>query len=301
MATQVNNGAGFEYCCASALLQQYLNNDRQLSIDQQTIPGFKLRRDRFDDVKPELQEQMQKTAKAVAHHLTTSQESWAKNMFKPDRLYQMRVGDDARNMDVRDLVIYSDKGDQLGVSLKWNSSEIKSLRLGDDWFKQFHIQDSGEWQAAICEHHKQLGKYEYWRDAIAELGRDGVYGVYRNAVVAQIQKGQGEQFIKSFCQFLFGKQDYLKVMAIAKGKDISLAYYDSRNLPTRIVEAFPSSKGEHYFEITFDEGWTLLFRLHNKDSKINPEAVGSGMSLTITVTGWGHKSGQRCWTVADEY
>ena len=127
MATQVNNGAGFEYACASALLQQYRNNDRQLFIDQQTIPGFKLRRDRFDDVKPDIKEQMTKAAKAVAHHLTTSNESWGKGVFKKDVAYQMRVGDDARNMDVRDLVIYSDRGDQLGVSLKWNSSRDQVL------------------------------------------------------------------------------------------------------------------------------------------------------------------------------
>lgn len=300
MATQVNNGAGFEYACASALLQQYRNNDRQLFIDQQTIPGLKLRERRFDDVKPDIKEQMTKAAKAVAHHLTTSSESWAKNMFKPNCLYQMRVGDDARNMDVRDLVIYSDRGDQLGVSLKWNSDEIKSLRLGDNWFKKFHIPDSGQWKAAISEHHWMLSRYEFWRDAKDALGADGVYSVYASAVIAQIKRGEGKQFIDSLCQFLFGKQDYLKVMAIAKGKDISLAYYDSKNLPTKIYHIGPSSKGEHYLEVIFDKGWQLLFRLHNKDSKI-PKSVGLGMSLTTTVTGWGEKSGQRCWRVADEY
>ena len=301
MATQVNNGAGFEYACASALLQQYRNNGRQLSVDQQTIPGFKLRGHRFDDVNPDIKEQMTKAAKAVAHHLTTSNEPWAKNIFKPNCPYQMRVGDDARNMDVRDLVIYTDRGDQLGISLKWNSSEIKSLRLGDNWFEQFHIPDSGQWKEAISDHQQTLSRYEFWRDAVADLGRDGVYSVYRDAVVAQIKRGEGKPFIDSLSQFLFGKQNYLKVMAIAKGKKISLAYYDSKNLPTQIHHIGPSRKGKHYFQVAFDEGWTLLFRLHNKDSKIKPKAVGSGMSLTITVMGWGEKSGQHGWTVADEY
>ena len=301
MATQVNNGAGFEYACASALLQQYRNNDRQLFVDEQTTPGFNLRARRFDDVKPEIKEQMARAAKAVAHHLTTSHESWGKGVFKENVAYQMRVGDDARNMDVRDLVIYSDRGDELGISLKWNSAEIKSLRLGDNWFKQFYIPDLGQWKAAISEQHRILSRYEFWRDAIADLGLDGVYGVYRNAVIAQIKRGKGKQFIDSLCQFLFGKQDYLKVMAIAKGRDISLAYYDSKNLPTKIHHVGPSSKGEHYFEVIFDKGWQLLFRFHNKDSEIRPKKVGSGMSLTITVTGWGEKSGQRCWRVADEY
>ena len=301
MATQVNNGAGFEYACASALLQQYRNNGRQLSVDQQTIPGFKLRGHRFDDVNPDIKEQMTKAAKAVAHHLTTSNEPWAKNIFKPNCPYQMRVGDDARNMDVRDLVIYTDRGDQLGISLKWNSSEIKSLRLGDNWFEQFHIPDSGQWKETISDHQQTLSRYEFWRDAVADLGRDGVYSVYRDAVVAQIKRGEGKPFIDSLSQFLFGKQNYLKVMAIAKGKEISLAYYDSKNLPTQIHHIGPSSKGEHYFEVVFDKGWTLLFRLHNKDRKIKPGSVGRGLGLTVTVTGWGEKSGQRCWTVADEY
>ena len=255
MAAQVNNGAGFEYCCASALLRQYQEHDRQLFVDQQTIPGFKLRQRRFDDVAPELQLQMQKAAKAVAYHLTTNSEAWCKGIFTPNRLYQMRVGDDARNMDVRDLVIYSDHGDELGVSLKWNSSEIKSLRLGDNWFKQFHIPDSGEWQAAIAEHHKMLSRYEFWRDATADLGLNNVYSIYRDSVVCQLKKGIGQpKFIESFCQFLFGKQDYLKVMAVAKGKDISLAYYDSKNLPTRIVEAFPSRQRRALFRSNLRQG-----------------------------------------------
>ena len=115
-----------------------------------------MRRRRFDDVKPETQKQMLKAAAGVAHHLTRSNEPWAKQIFNPDVLYQMRIGDDSRNMDVRDLLVYSNTGIELGISLKWNSNEIKSLRLGDNWFKQFHIPDTGEWQSAVSAHHKTL-------------------------------------------------------------------------------------------------------------------------------------------------
>lgn len=298
MATQVNNGAGFEYCCASALMRRYEQDGRQLSIEQPSIAGFEQRRDRFGEVKDEIKGQQIKAARAVAHHIVTSNQSWAKGIFDQKRSYKLRVGDDARNMDVRDLLIYSDRGNELGISLKWNSDEIKSLRLGDSWFRQFNIPDNGEWERAVQHHHAQLARYTYWRDAVAEMGLNGVYSTYRDAVVSKIQQGMGQDgFIELFSQFLFGRQNYLKVMAIAKGREISLAYYDSKNLPTRVIEAYPSERGLHYFEVSFDRGWHLLFRLHNKDSSIKPTAIGSGMSLTITVTGWGEKSGHQHWEV----
>ena len=300
MATQVNNGAGFEYCCASSLLTRYDESDRLLSIDQQSVPGFYLRQRRFQDVKPETQAQQLKAAKALAHHITASNERWARRIFNKAERYQMRIGDDARNMDVRDLVIYSDKGAELGISLKWNSDEIKSLRLGDRWFRQFLIEDDGSWAASTRQLHADVARHRYWRDAMQELGKPEVWRIYRDSVVSHIQRGtETPGFMERFAQFLFGKQDYLKAMAIANGKDISLAYYDSSMLPTRIHSAHESERGPHYFEIAFDRGWTLLFRLHNKDSEVKPDAVGSGMSLTITVTGWGEKSGQRCWKVDD--
>ena len=301
MATQVDNGAGFEYCCALSLLEQYRQHDRDLFIDQQSIPGFQLRQRRYQDVKPDTANQQLRAAKAVAHHVTTSNERWAKNLFDAKRSYKMRIGDDARNMDVRDLVIYADNIPAFGISLKWNSEEIKSLRLGDNWFKKFYIPDHGQWQSQVQDLHKTLSRYETWREAVADIGAEHLFGTYRKGVVDAINRGIGKPgFIESFSQFLFGKQDYLKVMAIAKGKDISLAYYDSSKLPTKIHSAHESERGPHYFEIAFDRGWTLLFRLHNKDSKIKPDAVGSGMSLTITVTGWGERSGQRCWRVPDD-
>lgn len=298
MATQVNNGAGFEYCCASSLLTQYRNQDRSLVVDQQSLPGFYQREHRFQDVKPDIQAQQRKAAKAVAHHITTSNERWSRRIFNAAEHYQLRIGDDARNMDVRDLLIYSDKGAELGISLKWNSEEIKSLRLGDRWFRKFLIEDDGSWAAATRELHAAIARHELWSDALQGLGKAEVWAVYRDAVISHIQRGIATPgFMGRFAQFLFGKQDYLKVMAVAKGKEISLAYYDSSMLPTKIHSAHESDRGTQYFEIAFDRGWTLLFRLHNKDSKIDPSNVSKGMSLTITVTGWGEKSGQRCWRV----
>lgn len=299
MANQSTNGAGYEYACANAILTRYKKDQRQLAIEQTSIQGFLSRQQRFSQVKPELQPAMQRSANGLAHQLATSNERWAKGIFNPRDSYQMRIGDDARNMDVRDLLIYSEKGVQLGISLKWNSDEIKSLRLGDRWFRQFHIDDDSRWKAAIGEHHRQLARFATWREAIAALGLDGVYGVYRNAVIDQLQQGMhNESTVRALSQFLFGKQSYLKAMAIARGSTLSLAYYDTANLPTRIKEIVPSPRGKHYLEISFDRGWELLMRLHNKDSDIKPDAVGSGMSITITVTGWGDKSGQRCWEVA---
>lgn len=299
MAKQFTNGSGFEYCCAKALLQAYAQRHVPLLIDQRSIPGFMLRQSQFKNVDLDVQQQQLKAANAVAKQIVTSTEKWARGICNSNDRYWLRVGDQARNMDVRDLVIYSERGYTLGISLKWNSVEIKSLRLGDNWFRQFKIPDNGEWADQAGPHNKRLSAYSTWKDAKADLGDDGVYEPYRNAFIDEIHLGIDQPgFIERFAQFLFGKQSYLKVMAEKKGCELTMAYYDNGKLPTRIIEAAPSDRGKNYFNVVFDRGWSLLFRIHNKDTEIKPH-VGLGMSLTVTVAGWGEKSGMRCWAVND--
>lgn len=298
MANQSLHGAGFEFACSHALLKQYSESGRRLQLEAASVPGYTMREQKFDQVHPDLRTMMKRSAAGLAHHLTTSKERWAKKIFDISDSYLLHIGDDARNMDVRDLVIYSERGAELGISLKWNSEEIKSLRLGDGWFQKFHINDHTRWHTAVDAHHRRLQHFETWKEATEALGREGVYSVYKDAIIDQLRQGMHDRStIHALSEFLFGRQSYLKAMAVAKGSELCLAYYDTSNLPTRILDIYPHPKGEQYLQIAFDRGWTLLLRLHNKDTKIKQNAVGSGMSVTVTVLGWGEKSGKRCWKV----
>jgi len=297
MATQSLNGAGFEFACANALLKQYSHSGRCLQLESSSVHGYEMREQKFDQVDPDFRLMMKRSAHGLANHLTTSKERWAKKTFDSSDRYLLHIGDDSRNMDVRDLVIYSERGAELGISLKWNSEEIKSLRLGDNWFQQFHINDHTRWHTAVDAHHRRLQQFETWKQATEALGREGVYSVYKDAIIDQLRQGMYDRStVHALSEFLFGRQSYLKAMAVAKGSELCLAYYDTDNLPTRILDISPHEKGEQYLQIAFDRGWTLLLRLHNKDTKIK-QNVGSGMSVTVTVLGWGEKSGKCCWKV----
>lgn len=288
MATQVDNGAGFEYCTALALLNQYRVDNRSLILPADQHKAFYNRRERFALVKPETALQQQQAAKAFARHLATDGAKWFRNVYKERGRYWLHIGDDPRNFDVRDLVIEGGRHN-LGISLKWNSDEIKGPRMGSKWFEKFHLHDSGLWESQLKTLNAALATYPTWAQAIEELGREEVLGAYRDAAIAVLNQNlQNEKFVRSFAIFNFGKQDYIKVMAMQKGSKIKLGWYDTSKLPTEVVRIRPSERGVHYFEVLFNN-WLLLFRLHNGDTKIKPHAVGSGMKISVTVESWAGK------------
>lgn len=288
MTKQVDNGAGFEFCTALALMRQYDSDGRSLSLPLDSHEAFRQRQIRFANVSPKTAEEQTKAAKAFASHLSTDQAPWFRSVYKERVKYQLHVGDDPKNFDVRDLVV-GGGGAELGISLKWNSDEIKGPRMGPGWFEKFHLEDRGLWEPQLRLLNAKLATFATWRDAIAELGKEAIYGAYRDAAIAILNQNlSNEQFIRSFAIFNFGKQDYIKVMAMQKGSKIKLGWYDTSKLPTEVVRIRPSEKGHNYFEVLFNN-WLLLFRLHNGDTMIKPESVGSGMKISVTVESWAGK------------
>ena len=288
MAAQVLNGACFEYCTALALLQQYRADNRRLILPDDEHEAFYSRKAKFDLVKLETALQQKQAAAAFAKHLATDKAKWFRNLYKETGKYWLHIGDDPRNFDVRDLVIEGDKHN-LGISLKWNSDEIKGPRMGPKWFEKFYLHDSGLWESKLKTLNAALATYPTWAQAIAELGREEVFGAYRDAAIAVLNQNlQNKEFVRSFAIFNFGKQDYIKVMAMQKGSKIKLGWYDTSRLPNEVVRIRPSDRGVQYFEVLFNN-WLLLFRLHNGDTRIKPHNVGSGMKISVTVESWAGK------------
>ena len=288
MATQVNNGAGFEYCTASALLDQYRKDRRILTLPDTQREAFYLRKTKFELVKLETALQQQKAAVAFAKHLAKGDTKEFRDVYREGKHYTLLVGDNPRQMDVRDLTI-AGAGKKLGISLKWNSDEIKGPRMGPNWFDKFHLHDDGTWESQIRPLNQKLATYETWAEAVDDLGRDTIYSTYRDAAIAVLNQNlQNEQFVRSFSVFNFGSEDYIKVMAMRKGSKLKMGWYDTSKLPTEVVRIIPSLKGPGYFEVLFNN-WLLLFRLHNGDTRIKPHSVGSGMKISVTVESWAGK------------
>ena len=288
MATQVNNGAGFEYCTASALLDQYCKDRRVLTLPDTQREAFYLRKTKFELVKLETALQQQKAALAFAKHLAEGESKGFRDVYKEGKDYNLFVGDDPRAGDVSDLTIVGG-GKRLGISLKWNSDEIKGPRMGPDWFRKFNLSDNGLWESQVRSLNQKLATYETWAEATADLGRETIYGTYRDAAIAVLNQNlKNEQFVRSFAVFNFGKKDYVKVMAMRKGSKLKMGWYDTSKLPTEVVRIVPSDKGPGYFEVLFNN-WLLLFRLHNGDTNIKPHRVSSGIKISVTVESWAGK------------
>jgi len=288
MPAQVLNGAGFEYCAASALLRQYKADGRQLILPNDQHDAYYSRKTKYEQVKAETALQQMRAATAFANHLATDGAKWFRDVYKENTPYWLRVGDDPRNFDIRDLVIQGNHKN-LGISLKWNSDEIKGPRMGKGWFKKFHLHDSGLWDSQLSSLNAKLGTYETWAEAVSDLSKEAIYGAYRDAAIAVLSQNlENQQFVRSFAIFNFGKQDYIKVMAMQKGNKLKLGWYDTSKLPTEVVRIRPSKRGVHYFEVLFNN-WLLLFRLHNGDTCIKPGSVGSGMKISVTVETWAGK------------
>ena len=285
MATQVNNGAGFEYCTASALLNQYRKDHKILTVPGTHLGAFYLRKTKFEMVKQETALQQQKAAIAFAKHLAEGESKGFRDVYKEGKDYTLLVGDDPRAGDVSDLTVVGG-GKRLGISLKWNSDEIKGPRMGPSWFEKFNLSDNGLWESQVRSLDQKLATYETWAEATADIGRETIYGTYRDAAIAVLNQNlKNEQFVRSFAVFNFGKQDYIKVMAMRQGSKLKMGWYDTSKLPTEVVRIVPSAKGPGYFEVLFNN-WLLLFRLHNGDTRIKPHSVGSGMKISVTVESW---------------
>lgn len=288
MAKQVINGAGFEYCTALALLNQYRADNRQLILPDDQQQAFYSRKAKFDLIKIETALQQQKAAAAFAKHLATDNNKGFRDVYKEGKSYNLLVGDNPREFDVRDLTIVGGEK-KLGISLKWNSDEIKGPRMGPNWFKKFNLQDDGLWESQVRSLDQKIAQYQFWKEAKEDLGADVIYETYRDAAIAVLSQNlQNEQFVRSFSVFNFGSKDYIKVMAMRNGDKLKMGWYDTSKLPTEVVRIIPSKKGCRYFDVLFNN-WLLQFRLHNGDKEIKPRSVGSGIKISVTVESWAGK------------
>ena len=213
------------------------------------------------------------------------------SFFKRGGEFQIRLNDDAGDpFDVRDCTIVSPKGDELGFSLKWRNDEIKSPRLQSDWMRKFCLPDDGTYERITQPIVDQLAGFETWKQAKEVLGDEAVHAPFRDGLVYGLNQIKGDtDASKVFCRFLFGSVRHIKVTVLQSMRKVHLADYDPSRLPDQIKYVEADKHSNKWVWVGFNEGWTLKFRLHSRETRIKPN-VRSGMGLGVTVDGWGHKN-----------
>jgi hypothetical protein len=203
--------------------------------------------------------------------------------------------------DPRDLVLYAEasggKRREIGISCKKDSSEIKSLRLGEGnveqlWFK--HDQKRGAvgqyettngFRSTLQRVHQELEdcaeEYTRFNKIPVERAEHQIFGPTINAfgdLIKDLECQHGIQFTQDLFQSVFGTKDYY---LFKSGKRAIVEGYNLRGhlnvkripLPSRPLYLAMIDKNrngfDRYARLFFGRGWTISYRLKNGDSRIS--------------------------------
>jgi hypothetical protein len=263
----------FELAVAKAL-----RNELKLDWHEPSSGAIKTAADKYGAIPVELRELMD----AAAIRIATSH--WIQgHLASPS---SVGLGGDPRVGDVSDLKVYSEHGNLIkGISLKWNSIEIKSLRFGNDWTGRhfgFSVRDDWYRNVNTWFANRPAKTYQEAKDLYG--GRFLVYGGIFKMVVDEFEAiARTPAHLALFDRFVFGTVPHLKVITECSGEkvNISAADYPVTRLNGRLkLDVVDSYHANFMFP---DTGWLLPCRMHNKDGGFTID----NLSVSWTVRGWG--------------
>lgn len=284
MPSQTASGKGFEYALAvkvSSALGVDIVGDAQVAA-----------RNAYHSLTYDQQSERSSAAQAALQFLSQRERRLVAGNVSAVMMQSDSV---ARRGDVRDIVVITRDGSEIGISAKNRNTAIRNSRLshridfGNEWFgtpcsTQYH-----EAKASIFDFLEPLEKQRlYWRDLPDKSER-----VYLPLVQAFIEEAvrifeaNPKQSAESMMRYMLGTRDYYKVFK--QNGDVSVQSFNLDNtlkwgkvlsMPTRLIELSmkPNSQSTAYMYL--DAGWQLSFRIHNARS-----AVERSLKFDIQIIG----------------
>ena len=185
--------------------------------------------------------------------------------------------------DVRDIVIQTEDGDEIGISAKNRHKAVKHSRLsatidfGKEWLD---VPGSNLYQQDIAPIFQKLERRKggFWRDI--EDKHDRFYIPLLNAFIDELKglhRTNPGKMSEKLLQYLLGKHDFYKVVKENGKVSIhsynltgSLGWGSRLSLRGQIVRAGMKAGSKTTVEVIFNNGWNLSFRIHNASSRIEP-------------------------------
>ena len=98
-----------------------------------------------------------------------------------------------------------------------------------------------------------------------------MHAPFRDGLVYGLNQIKGDtDASKVFCRFLFGSVRHIKVTVLQSMRKVHLADYDPSRLPDQIKYVEADKHRNKCVWVGFNEGWTLKFRLHSRETRIKP-------------------------------
>ena len=284
MPSQTASGKGFEYALAAELSSTFgidIVGDAQIAA-----------RNAYDSLTGDEQSERSSAARAALHFL-----SQRERRLVAGRVIAVKMQPDsvARRGDVRDLVVITADGSEIGISAKNRNTAIRNSRLshridfGNEWFGTPCSPLYREARAPIFDFLEPLeNESVYWRDLPEKSER--VYLPLMQAFIdetVRIFESNPDLSARSMMRYMLGTRDYYKVFK--QNGDVSVQSFNLDNtltwgkrlaMPTRLIELSMKPGSQNTAYMYLDSGWQLSFRIHNARS-----IVERSLKFDIQITG----------------
>lgn len=298
---QTRNGKAFEWAFATALCA-HLETAHRVHLNESEPAAISARR-AFEQLDEGVRTGMSNAAKKATEHICNELEPRLNPsaVSSPEELSIRLMPDNSGNGesgDVRDVVILSGSGWEIGISAKHNHTAVKHPRISESGiaYSWLGTESTSKWTESMRPVFDWLREHagEPWQRHKTSK-RAKVYEPTLRAVSQELHLlqadqhiGAGETVATALWNFLIGKRDFYKVIYESKRSRVLIQGFNlngslNQKQSGRRLGQVPQIRKPRLITtqriknnsliLTMDKVWVLSLRVHSADSKIKASGV----------------------------
>ena len=304
MAKNTINGKAFEYACLISIEETLQAEGRDVTQLQQ--PALTTAKGSFESLSDEEKSRYLSAARAAARLLFPLEP----RLLNGGGVIMLAIAADAiaqgPDGDVRDVLMVRVSDDwEIGISCKHNHEALKHPRIterknfGQDWVGYACSEEFIQAMTQVIDPLVRLGENRIkWRDI--ENKQDTYYVPILKAYLEEIETlcAEHPDVPEKLLSYFFGSHDFYKVImkeatetTVIEGFNMHgtlnrpcghtrpLTRVARLQMPSRLIEARFKENSKTTIILTFDHGWSISMRLHNKDDIAKPTSLAWDVKL----------------------
>lgn len=304
MAGNTINGKAFEYACLTAIKEKLHTEGKDVNLND--TPAMRTAEGAYESLSEEKKRKYMDAATMAANMLFPLEPY----ILNGNGTIMLSIAADAAAIgpegDVRDVLMLRITDDwQIGISCKHNHEALKHPRITE-------AKDFGrDWVGYPCSA-EFLDAMTIAIDPLIRFGRDGIkwadlddkfdtyYVPILQAYLDEIERmcHEHRDVPEKLLSYFFGSHDFYKVIMKESKQTTTIEGFNMHgtlnqncngvravtrvsrlHMPTRLIEARFKEGTKTTIILTFDHGWSIKMRLHNKDKVAKPTSLAWDVTL----------------------
>lgn len=304
MAVNVINGKAFEYACLNILCTRLKAEKKAASVVEDRAFDNALKA--FNRILPDERDGLLKAAMTAEKLLVPLEPCFLGGSGS----MSLRIAPDSAAVgaggDVRDVLCIRREDDwEIGISCKHNHEALRHPRItegkdfGTDWIGMRCSRQFMEEISPVTDSLREYGENETpWR--AIENKQDRYYVPILQAYLDEIRRmcKADPSVPERLLSYFFGSHDFYKVIMKESartttiigfnmhgtlntpcGKTRAMTKVPTIRMPSKLYDASFKGGSKTTIILTFDGGWAVSMRLHNKDSVARPTSLAWDVNL----------------------